>query len=168
MAMDMDDEAVMAAGAAAVATLQNMQSVMLGVATDGDDVAQGLAFEEDTGAEEEKPKHIRRSYDRPDYWGSVWGGWLRRLEELEAGEGGLDPSCREAVQFKGAFRVPYSLFLMIMESVSSIFPDVSRDVAGRECPPVELKVCRVLVVTMFDWYLRICLCLCCSSDRIEK
>lgn len=73
--MDVDDEsvmAVMAGGAAAASNLQNMQSVMLGLADA--DVAPGLLFEEEEEEDEEKPKQIRRSYPRPDYWGSVWGG----------------------------------------------------------------------------------------------
>lgn len=145
--MDVDDEsvmAVMAGGAAAASNLQNMQSVMLGLADA--DVAPGLLFEEEEEEDEEKPKQIRRSYPRPDYWGSVWGGWLRRLRELSAAEGGLDPKCREAAQFKGTFRVKYALFELIMQSVSSIFPEGSRDAAGRDCPPVELKVGRVMLV----------------------
>ena len=52
---------------------------------------------------------------------------------------GLDEDCREARQFV-AFRVPYPMFLGIVEAVAPAFPAAAHDVAGRECIPVELNV----------------------------
>ena len=150
--ISMDDDAVMAAvaaGAAAASNLRHMQDFIAGAAG-ARDVAPEVLFEEEQQEEGSKPKQVRRAYPRPDYWGSAWGGWLRELKELSAGEDGLDPKCREAVQFKSTFRVKYELFQLIMKSVASIFPGAEKDVAGRDCPPAELKVGRIIIVSMFD------------------
>ena len=92
---------------------------------------------------EEKQK--RRSYPRPKYLESAWGQWLRKLEELHASEGGFDEDCRGARQFVVAFRVPYQMFLGIVEAVAPAFLAAALDVAGREFIPVELKVRLVLL-----------------------
>ena len=59
---------------------------------------------------------------------SAWGQWLRKLEELHASEGGLDEDCREARQFVVAFRVPYRMFLGIVEAVAPALPAAAHDV----------------------------------------
>ncbi|CAN0426794.1 unnamed protein product, partial [Pylaiella littoralis] len=96
--------------------------------------------------EEPKAKQQRRSYPRPEYMKSVWGQWLTKLKELHASEGGLDEDSREARQFVEAFRIPYEMFRGIVEAMAPAFPTATRDVAGRECIPVELKVCVALKV----------------------
>lgn len=110
-----------------------------------------IAHRGDDEEEEEQPKAKlrRRSYPRPAYMESVWGQWLQKIEELHASEGGLDEDCREARQFVTAFRVPYEMFRSIVETVAPAFPAATQDVAGRECIPVELKVCLVFVVFSF-------------------
>ena len=75
--------------------------------------------------------------------GSEWGQWITKLKELSNAPGGLDPECREAEQFRTTFRLPYEIYLGVLDAVKSIFPSASRDVAGRECVPVELKVSRL-------------------------
>ncbi|CAM9817255.1 unnamed protein product, partial [Pylaiella littoralis] len=96
--------------------------------------------------EEPKAKQQRRSYPRPEYMKSVWGQWRTKLKELHASEGGLDEDSREARQFVEAFRIPYEMFRGIVEAMAPAFPTATRDVAGRECIPVELKVCVALKV----------------------
>lgn len=143
MGTPIDDDsamAVLAGGLAATSNLQNAQSVLNGLLPGGGAAGGGWLAEDEEDEEGGKPKQIRQSYDRPNYWGSVWGEWLQGLRELSAADGGLDPECREARNFKGTFRVPYELFELIITSVSSVFPAGSVDVAGRECVPVELKV----------------------------
>ncbi|CAM9553933.1 unnamed protein product, partial [Ascophyllum nodosum] len=85
--------------------------------------------------------------NRPGYMKSVWGQWLERVAELHAAsDDGLDEDCREARQFVVAFRVPYEMFRGIVEAVAPAFPSATHDVAGRECIPLELKVCAALKV----------------------
>lgn len=138
--IDSNSEEVVVAAAAAAA------SIMLGlIQEEGEDDCAGTNGADEEEEEEPKAKQIRRSYPRTGYMKSVWGQWLVRLEELRASEGGLDEDCREARQFVTAFRIPYEMFLGIVEAVSPAFPAASHDVAGRECIPVELKVRAVLV-----------------------
>lgn len=129
------EEAVVAAAAAA-------SSIMMGLiqqeAGEEDCAAAAGALEDEE--EEPKAKQQRRSYPRPDYMKSAWGQMLQRLAELHASEDGLDEESREARQFVIAFRVPYEMFLGIVEAVAPAFPAATHDVAARQCIPVELKV----------------------------
>ncbi|CAB1114515.1 unnamed protein product [Ectocarpus sp. CCAP 1310/34] len=145
----MDEESIMAGAAAAASSLQNIMHTFDSDGEHNDQEPGGsfgdlLVEEEVEEEEEEREKHIRRSYPRPEYWRSTWGKWVLKLRELNAAEERLDPECREAVQFAGTFRIPFVLFESIMQTVTSIFPSSARDVAGRDCPPVELKVCRLM------------------------
>ncbi|CAB1110270.1 unnamed protein product [Ectocarpus sp. CCAP 1310/34] len=81
---------------------------------------------------------------------SPWGQWLGKLAELHASEGGHHEDSREARQFVGAFRVSYEMFLGIVKVVAPAFPAAAHDVAGRECVPVELKVCAALKLLVSD------------------
>ncbi|CAB1111334.1 unnamed protein product [Ectocarpus sp. CCAP 1310/34] len=72
---------------------------------------------------------------RPDYRASFWWRML--------GETGLkEPASREAKIFRRRFRIPYQFFTELMELVKKKkwFPMRKKDVAGRMCIPVELKV----------------------------
>ena len=127
------EEVVLAAAAAAA-------SLMMGLIQqeEGEEDCAAGALEEE--GEEPKAKQQRRSYPRPEYMKSVWGQWLTKLRELHASEGGLDEDSREARQFVEAFRIPYEMFRGIVEAMAPAFPTATRDVAGRECIPVELNV----------------------------
>ena len=70
---------------------------------------------------------------------------------------GLDEDCREARQFVVAFRVPYQMFLGIVEAVAPAFPAAAHDVAGRECIPVELKV-RLALLALSVRCMMACAC----------
>ena len=138
--MDMDNEIESIdnqSEEAAVAAAAAAASIMMGL------IEQEAEDEDCAGAH--KAKQRRPSYPRPKYMESAWGQWLRKLEELHASEGGLGEDCREARQFVVAFRVPYPMFLGIVEAVAPAFPAAAHDVAGRECIPVELKVRLVLL-----------------------
>ena len=81
------------------------------------------------------PKETRRSYPRPEYMESEWGQWLTRLRELAAAGDGIDPACREAVNFVENFRVPYEFFVSLVETVKPVFTSATttwRDVNA--CP----------------------------------
>ena len=132
--IDNQSEEVAVAAAAAAASI--MRGLIEQEAEDED--CAGAHGEEEE--EEPKAKQRRPSYPRPKYVGSAWGQWLRKLEELHASEGGLDEDYREARQFVVSFRVPYQMFIGIVEAVAPAFPGAAHDVAGRECIPVELKV----------------------------
>ncbi|CAB1112264.1 unnamed protein product [Ectocarpus sp. CCAP 1310/34] len=80
-------------------------------------------------------KRTRRVLPRPDYRASFWWRML--------GETGLkEPVSREAKLFRRRFRIPYQFFTELMELVKKKkwFPMRKKDVAGRMCIPVELKV----------------------------
>lgn len=143
---NMEDDAEVSAMVGAAAAASSLQNMMHALESDDDDALEPDGLFGVGEVEEEREKQIRQPYPRPEYWESTWGQWLQRLEELSASEGGLDSQCREAVQFVGAFRIPYVLFQSIMLTVSSIFPSTPQDVAGRDCPPVELKVCAAACV----------------------
>lgn len=131
----------MAAAAAAVTHLQSMTHSFLyddGLGGGGDLDAMGDFWGEEEDAE--KPKETRRSYPRPEYMESEWGRWLTALGELAAAAGGIDPDCRDAVRFVEHFRVPYEVFVSLMETGKSVFACDTHDVAGRECVPLKLKV----------------------------
>lgn len=134
----------MAAAAAAVTHLQSMTHSFLlddddddGLGGGGDLDAMGDFWNEEEDADQ--PKETRRSYPRPEYMESEWGRWLTALRELAAA-GGIDPDCRDAVRFVEHFRIPYDVFVSLVETVKSVFTCDTHDVAGRECVPLELKV----------------------------
>ncbi|CAB1115051.1 unnamed protein product [Ectocarpus sp. CCAP 1310/34] len=80
-------------------------------------------------------KRTRRVLPRPDYRASFWWRML--------GETGLkEPASREVKLFRGRFRIPYQFLTELMELVKKKkrFPMRKKDVAGRMCIPVELKV----------------------------
>ena len=87
---------------------------------------------------------------------SAWGQWLRKLEKLHASEGGLDEDCRQARQFVVAFRVPYQMFLGVVEAVMSAFPLAAHDV-GRERIPVESNV-RLVFMALSVRCIMACAC----------
>ena len=60
----------------------------------------------------------------------------------------LDPASDEAVSFRRRFRIPYPFFVKLVEDVrgQEWFPSPPRDVAGRVCIPLELKVCDMFFV----------------------
>ena len=124
--MDMDNEiesidnqSEEVAVAAAVAAASIMMGLIEQEAED-EDCAGAHGEEEEEEEQEPKAKQRRRSFPRPKYMESAWGQWLRKLEELHSSEGGLDEDGREARQFV-AFRVPYQMFLGIVEAESA-FP----------------------------------------------
>lgn len=104
----MDEESVIAGAVAAASSLQNMMHTFDSDGEQDDQEPDGLfsdlTVEEE---EEEREKQLRRSYPRPEYWRSTWGKWVLKLRELNAAEGGVDPECREAVQFAGALPHPF-------------------------------------------------------------
>ena len=152
--IDNQSEEVVVAAAAAAA------SIVIGLIeqkADDEDCAGAHGEEEEEQEQEPKAKQRRRSYPRPKYMESAWGQWLRKLEELHSSEGGLDEDCREARQFVVAFRVPYQMFLGIVEAVAPAFPAAAHDVAGRECIPVELKV-RLVFLALSVRCMMACAC----------
>ena len=85
---------------------------------------------------------------RPDYWDSCWGRLLKeKNEQLED----LDSS--ESAVFRRRFRVPYPIFLKIVDAAKARFPE-KQDAAKRPVVPLKLKVLGVLRVlgraTEFD------------------
>ena len=150
-----DNQSEEAAVAAAAAAASIMMGLIEQEAEDED--CAGSNGEEEEEEQEPKAKQRRRSYPRPKYMESAWGQWLRKLEELHSSEGGLDEDCREARQFVVAFRVPYPMFLGIVEAVAPAFPAAAHDVAGRECIPVELKV-RLVFMALSVRCIMACAC----------
>lgn len=81
------------------------------------------------------PKRRRRVLPRRDYKASFWWNML--------GETGLqDPGSTEARLFRRRFRIPYQFFRELIKLVQEKkwFSIREKDVAGRPCIPVELKV----------------------------
>ena len=112
--IDKQSEEVAVAAAAAAASL--MMGLIEQEAEDEDCAGAHGEEEEEEEEQEPKAKQRTRSCPRPKYIESAWGRWLRKLEELHFSEGGLDEDCREARQFVVAFRVPYQMFLGIVEA----------------------------------------------------
>ena len=148
--IDKQSEEVAVAAAAAAASL--MMGLIEQEAEDED--CAGAHGEEEE--EEPKEKRARRSYPRPKYMESAWGQWLRKLGELHASEGGLDEDCRQARQFVVAFRVPYQMFLGVVEAVMSAFPLAAHDV-GRERITVESNV-RLVCMALSVRCIMACAC----------
>ena len=95
----------------------------------------------------DEPVRPREVYARPDYTQSAWARMLRA--------GGLHvQGSRAANNFRRDFRIPYVVFLELVGMVSDLewFPsavldapeDERRDVSGRMCIPLELKVRELL------------------------
>lgn len=110
----------------------NLRDLLAGESEDG------WSDEEEEEEEDFGPRE-RESRKRPDYSSSAWGVRLANLESLRIA-GRLVPSSREAKAFRSDFRVPYEFFLHFVDLVRTIFPTATRDVAGRQCVPLELKV----------------------------
>ena len=160
--MDMDNEIesiYSQSEEVAVAAAAAAGSIMMGLIEQEaeDEDCAGAHGEEEEEEEETKAKQRRRSYPRPKYMESAWGQWLRKLEQLHASEGGLDECYREARQFVVAFRVPYQMFVGIVEAVAPAFPVAAHYVAGRECIPVELKV-RLVFMALSARCIMACAC----------
>lgn len=89
--------------------------------------------------EDDEPpaKRARQVFERRDYNESEW---MQMLQDPEL----HDPESKAAEDFRDDYRVPYPLFaeLVAMAKRGEWFPmrDDERDVAGRQCIPVELKV----------------------------
>ena len=149
-AHSMDDggcDATIAEAAAAVAHVQNLSQEVgftdAELSLFGFDVTSAETefwWLEEEEVEEKRPKLQRRAYTRPEYMASTWGRWLLKLEDLSAANDGFDHVCREARDFASHFRVSYDIFLFILEAVKPVFSGCTRDVAGRPCPPLKLKV----------------------------
>lgn len=91
----------------------------------------------ESGDNEPPPKRRRAVLPRRDYKASFWWNML--------GETGLaDPGSREARLFRRRFRIPYQFFQEVIKLVEEKkwFSTRAKDVAGRPCIPVELKVTR--------------------------
>ena len=86
---------------------------------------------------------------RPDYWESTWGRMLRNQASALS-----DFNSSASRTFRNRFRVPYPVFLMIVDRAKARFPTKECDLAGRPSIPMELKVLGVLRVlgraTEFD------------------
>ena len=105
---------------------------------------------EDSDDEGRGRKGPRTVYSRPPYEESAWAKMLRDLEAAES------PSrARDVIVFRRRFRVPYQFFKQLVELVKERewFPSRTRDVAGRACIPVELKV---RLLNLQDDFHRLC------------
>lgn len=92
-------------------------------------------LEDSSGGNGPPVKRRRAVLPRPDYKASFWWRML--------GETGLqEPGSREARLFRRRFRIPYQFFRELIKLVEQKkwFSVRERDVAGRPCIPVELKV----------------------------
>lgn len=119
--------AVMAQAVATLAHAQVMRQGLAEVMDDGPGL-DGLDNDPETGgrdwrdgeeSDDDDPSQVKRtrlSYSRPDYATSAWGVMLEKMEALHA-KGLLNPTCKEAVEFKGRFRVAYEFFLWLIDIV---------------------------------------------------
>ena len=146
--MDEDDAFFMAAAASAMSKLQSMSHTLGnllrsgpgGRAVDMAGGAPGVWWDEgDDDESTQQTKETREVRPRPDYLASAWGVRLQEMEKLRT-TNRLDPDCREAKAFRSDFRVPYEFFLTFVEMVKPVFPSSARDITGRDCVPLELKV----------------------------
>ena len=143
----MDDDATIMATAKTCAAIlaQNIEMIQAGekLFSDEDRHLPISSRSGTTGAPEdelyEKPKQMRQVDPRPNCDASAWMIMLRDVEYLE------NPSTKEATLFRRRFRVPYQFFEHLLSVVKEErwFPTRKRDVAGRPCIPVELKVMSV-------------------------
>ena len=128
---------------AALAAASSLQSTNQAMSANLRDLLAGESEDGWSDEEEEEEEDFgpreRESRKRPDYSSSAWGKRLANLESLRMA-GRLVPSSREAKAFRSDFRVPYEFFLHFVDLVRTIFPTATRDVAGRQCVPLELKV----------------------------
>ena len=61
-------------------------------------------------------------------WYRPGGTWLQKmLENLRAAPDELDLACREARDFASRFRVPYDIFLSIVEAAKPVFSVCTQD-----------------------------------------
>ena len=124
LAMDgnLTDEEDAIASAAIAVTRSRMLAAELVVGEslfdfESGDVCAGSALWQDDHHPEQQIKRSRRSYERPDYMGSRWGQWFTKLTELSNAPGVLDPECREVGQFRTAFRLPYEIYVEVLDAV---------------------------------------------------
>ena len=85
---------------------------------------------------------------RPDYWSSLWGRMLiTQQDKLEVF------NSEESKVFRRRFRIPYPVFVSIVDSARAKFPE-KRSAANAQPVPLELKILGVLRVlgrsTVFD------------------
>ena len=153
--IDNESEEVAVAAAAAAASI--MMGLIEQEAEDEDCACANGEEEEQEEEEDPKAKQRRRSYPRPKYTESSWGQGLRKLEELYALDDRLDEDGREARKFVVALRVPYQMFIGIVETVTPAFPAAAHDVAGRECFP-EVLIVRFVLVALSVRRIMACAC----------
>lgn len=130
-----------AALAAAWVIEQNHRQMMLAaailLADSSDDEIDEDNDSDDHGGDEAEPKRKRQRTvsPRPDYSESEWGKLLKS-DSLN------DPISGDAKLFRKQFRVPYPFFLKLVKLVKEKewFPRRSKDIAGQDCIPIELKV----------------------------
>ncbi|CAB1111444.1 unnamed protein product [Ectocarpus sp. CCAP 1310/34] len=128
---------------AALAAASALQSTNQAMSANLRDALAGESEDGWSDEEEEEEEDFgpcdRETRERPDYSSSAWGVRLANLESLRIA-GRLVPSSREAKAFRSDFRVPYEFSRHFVDLVRTVFPTATRDVAGRQCVPLELKV----------------------------
>ena len=89
----------------------------------------------DGEGEHRQSKIPRRVYIRPDYDASAWGVMLKD-PALQ------DKDTKQYRSFRRRFRLPYPVFQLLVGLVEERgwFPKRTKDIAGRNCVPLELKV----------------------------
>jgi hypothetical protein len=99
------------------------------------------AFFQDDPEDEKRPAQRRRVYTRPEYDSSTWARDYLFNPDVK------QPGTRTARDFRRGFRVPYPLFLQLVDLVRAKgwFTDGAADLAGRPCPSLELKVLPVVL-----------------------
>ncbi len=92
-----------------------------------------------------KRRFYRRYYRRPDYWSSDWGNMLRRYQQDEDRKV-YDERSRKAKLFRRRFRVPFSVFVDLLEKshAHNLFECKEVDAFRRKGIPHELKLLGVL------------------------
>ena len=121
----------------ALAALHHHQQLLLGA------LRRRLRRAEDEEEEDEPPpKRRRQVVPRADYRSLPWAKMLEKTDLL------MDPTTREAKQFRRRFRVPYPFFVSLVDEVKAGnwrgFTTDEFELGGRgsrRCIPVEIKVC---------------------------
>jgi hypothetical protein len=103
------------------------------------DLSAAAFFLDSDSDEPERPSKARRVFKRSDYSNCTWmRDYLNHPDLIN-----FQPGSRTARDFRRGFRIPYQLFLELVQLVrlKEWFPAAERDCAGRDCIPLELKVC---------------------------
>ncbi|CAB1109500.1 unnamed protein product [Ectocarpus sp. CCAP 1310/34] len=122
----------------ALAALHHQQQLLMGA------LRRRLRQEDGEDEDEPPPKRRRQVVPRADYRSMPWAKMLEKTDLL------MDPTTREAKQFRRRFRVPYPFFVSLVDDVKAgNWPDFTTDEfelggrGSRRCIPVEIKVCGV-------------------------